>query len=176
MLTMLPKRKQIRLKGYDYSQNGYYFVTICTQDKGNVLGGIQEDNMKLSQIGSMVEEWWLELANKYPNIKLYEYILMPNHIHGIIEIETVGAGFPRPKIELGRENRAPTLGNMIAYFKYQSTKDCRSLGYMKFDKLWQRNYFERVVRSEQELSNIREYIVENPKNWKKDKLFFQKKS
>ncbi len=167
-----PKRKQIRLKGYDYSQNGYYFVTVCTQDKGNVMGEINGGDMKINEVGKMVEKWWLELANKYLNVKLWEYVLMPNHLHGIIEI--VGAGFPRPKIELGRGDRAPTLGNMIAYFKYQSTKDCRSLGCMRLDRLWQRNYYEHVIKSERELNNVRSYIQDNQKNWKKDKLYFEK--
>lgn len=173
-MDTLPARKQLRLKGYDYSQNGYYFVTICTEDKGNALGNIKDKEMILSNVGIMVGKWWLELENKFPNIKLWEYVLMPNHIHGIIEIKNlVGAGFPRPQQNNGRGDRAPTLGQIIGYYKYQSTKYCRLSGLLPSIKLWQRNYHEHIIRSDDELQEIRRYISNNPKNWKKDKLYFK---
>jgi putative transposase len=166
-------RRSVRLKGFDYSQNGYYFVTICLQNRECLLGNIIQGKMMLFDAGLIVNEWWQKLPTKYLGVRLDEFIVMPNHVHGIINID-VGAGYSRPQtnnsinIE-GREDRAPTLGNIVAYFKYQTTKQYNQDGAIR--KLWQRNYYEHIIRDEKEYCAIKQYIQDNPKNWEDDEMF-----
>jgi hypothetical protein len=149
-------RHSIRLKGCDYSQEGLYFVTICCQDRICRFGKIINGKMILNDLGNIAHNEWQNLINKYPCVELHEFIVTPNHFHGILQI-VVGAGFARPDdhpddleinmgqvLVLGRANPAPTtspppktitLGNIIGYFKYQTTKKINLP-----DKLWQRNY------------------------------------
>ncbi|GHV14047.1 hypothetical protein FACS1894169_02230 [Bacteroidia bacterium] len=163
----LPNRRSIRLHGYDYSQEGLYFVTICVQGKACLFGEIENDEMVLNEAGTIINDEWQYLKTKYPHIELHEYIIMPNHFHGIIEI--VGAGFARPHNEQairGQANPAPTVGNIIGYFKYQTIKKINlSI------KLWQRNYYEHIIRNEQTYGKIVEYILNNPYNWEKDNYY-----
>jgi len=182
-------RKTIRLKGYDYSQSGFYYVTVYTQNRECLLGEIIDRKMVLNEIGEIVDKWWLEIPKRFNGIKLDKYQLMPNHIHGIIIINNRDNG--RENRDNGRENRAPTLGKIIAYFKYQSTKQINqylvgagiippsgiipSSGVTSSEsiipnnkKIFQRNYYEHIIRNENELNAIRQYIIDNPKNWAKD--------
>ena len=166
-------RRSIRLKGYDYSQAGLYFVTICVQNREYLFGEIVDEKMILNDIGKIIDNEWRNLKNKYPHIELHEYIAMPNHFHAIVEIITtpVGAGSARPDMEtdaiLGQANPAPTatttLGNIIGYFKYQTTK-LVDLPH----KLWQRNYHEHIIRDSNAHARIAEYIENNPTGWKTD--------
>jgi len=176
-------RRSIRLKGYDYSQAGLYFVTICVQKGTNairphIFGDVIDGKMILSNIGKIIDNEWCNLKNKYPHIELHEYIIMPNHFHAIIEISTasVRAGFAHPNIsefpESSRQaNPAPTatttttatLGNIIGYFKYQTTK-LADLPH----KLWQRNYYEHIIRDRNAHARIAEYIENNPMKWEMD--------
>ena len=153
------RRRSIRLKGYDYSQAGLYFITICCQDRICRFGKIENGEMVLNDVGKMVDDEWHYLTIKYPHIILHECIVMPNHFHGVIEIANtpVGAGEPRPDV--------PTLGNIIGYFKYQTTK--------KIDlpvKLWQRNYWEHIIRNNNAYQRIANYIINNPTKWKNDRF------
>ena len=112
-------RRSIRLKGYDYSQAGRYFITICVQNRQCLFGKISNGKMILNDYGKIVNDEWQYLQTKYPHIILHEYAIMPNHFHGIVAITDVvpvdvGTGEPRPYV--------PTLGNIIGYFKYQTTK------------------------------------------------------
>jgi len=168
------QRKTIRLKGYDYSQPGFYYVTVCTQDRKCLLGKIIDRKMVLNEMGEIVKKWWLEIPKRFNGVKLDEYQLMPNHIHGIIIIW-------RDNRVNGRDNRAPTLGKIIAYFKYQSTKQINQYlvgaglippsGFIPTNiikKIFQRNYYEHIICNENELNNVRQYIIDNPNNWEKD--------
>jgi REP element-mobilizing transposase RayT len=161
------------LHGYDYSQNGAYFVTICTQNHRNIFGVIVgagsarpgsepdaglDSTVSLNRCGEIVIGEWAKLSLKYPHIELREFIIMPNHFHGIVVINDTTAS--------GRANPAPTLGKIIAYFKYHTTKMIDLP-----EKLWQRNYYERVIRKGDEYSSITEYIKNNPQNWRNDKLW-----
>jgi REP element-mobilizing transposase RayT len=164
-------RRSIRLHGYDYSQDGLYFVTICVQNKASLLGEIMEGEMVLNDAGKMVEKQWLALSAHFKNIVLHEYIVMPNHFHGIIEIiDNVGAGSARPDnipdSGIGRATPAPTVGNIIGYFKYLTTKEIDLPV-----KLWQRNYYEHIIRDEQSHDNIAGYIIENPFYWVTDNYY-----
>lgn len=172
-------RHSIRLKGYDYSQEGLYFVTICTHARQHLFGEITDvphvgvgsahpiliPQMILNNHGKIIEQCYLGLEYKFPNIECYEYIVMPNHFHAIIKIngdaEMVNrekAGGPRPY--------EVTLGRIIAFFKYQSTK----LVDLHNQKLWQRNYYEHIIRNETAYWNISNYILNNPEQWAHDRL------
>ncbi len=167
-------RRTTRLKGYDYSQAGYYFITICVQSHRCLLGENTDAGVKLTPIGEIVRDEWLDIPHYFNNVKLDSFIVMPNHIHGIIII--VGATFMVAQNgnpgELYNKragmNPAPTLGEIIGSFKSRCVHKCiqEKLNVYKF---WQRNYYEHIIRNEEELYAIREYIQNNPMNWKLDR-------
>lgn len=175
----LPNRQTIRLPGYDYSQNGYYFVTICAQNHENIFGEIVDGKMVLNDVGKIMERWVCGIVKKFSNTKIDICQIMPNHVHIIIII--VGAGFPRPH---QTPNKLPTLGQIIAYFKYQSSKSIRinmnenkNISgaetvplHVRFRplKIFQRNYHEHIIRSAREYKQIYYYIQNNPQNWGND--------
>ncbi len=170
--TPNPSRKSIRLQDYDYSQPGVYFVTVCTKDRKCLFGTIQNGEMKLNNMGDTIMDAWINLPRRFSNIEMDYFVIMPNHIHGIIRI--VGAGLPRPaqpNASSGAET-APlpyaTLGQMIAFFKYASTKQINALRQMPGRSMWQRNYYEHIIRSESKLNQIRQYILGNPTQWDQD--------
>ena len=183
-------RRSIRLQGYDYSQAGAYFVTICTQNRECLFGEIVDGEMRLNDVGKMIQAVWDEIPANYPGIDIDAFIVMPNHIHGIVVI--VGAApCGRPgttTAPCGRPDEghprggAPTVGvglslpDVVHRFKTMTTKryadSVKQNGWPSFPgKLWQRNYWEHVVRNEPELNRIREYIHNNPAQWEMDKLF-----
>ena len=167
---LFSKRKTIRLKGYDYSQYGSYFVTICIFTKEPLLGDIYNDLIILSRIGHAITKWWQELPRKFPHIKLDEFVIMPNHIHGIITI--VGADLCVGPNDMGAHTGAP-LQKIVQWLKTMTTNE-----YLKLikagisqnmnSKLWQRGYFEHVIRNEKDLSAVRQYINDNPLKWQFD--------
>lgn len=173
-------RRSIRLHGYDYSQSGAYFVTICTQNRECLLGEIAEGEMQPSPAGKMVQAVWDEIPVNYPGIDVAEFVLMPNHVHGVIVI--VGAppcGRPEDRSEQARG--APmalmhlSLPDVVHRFKTMTTKrytdGVRKLGWPPFPgKLWQRNYWEHVIRNESDYLRISEYIQNNPARWEHDRL------
>ncbi len=175
-------RRPIRLKNYDYSKPGYYYVTICTQNRECLFGNIMDGEMVFSAAGNMIQKWWLELENKYTNIGLDIFQIMPNHIHGIIIINNVGANlcvrpYDKNKEEIlnGQTHRsAPTIGRMIQWIKTMTTNEyIRSVKQNRWEpfknRLWQRNYYEHIIRNDKELDEIRKYITENPAKWAEDK-------
>ncbi|MBI4000088.1 MAG: transposase [Candidatus Omnitrophica bacterium] len=162
-------RRSIRLKDYDYLSEGMYFVTICTQDRQHVFGEIADGVMGLNNAGQMIQESWKQLPERFDTVKLDEFIVMPNHVHGIIAI--VGAPFMAPNdhdgiANKGAINRAPTLGEIIRTFKAVSTRQIHLSGLNEFK--WQRNYYEHVIRNENELFKTRQYVQENPIKWELD--------
>jgi len=183
-------RKSIRLRGYDYSAPGRYFVTICVQEKACLFGGIASCQIELNDYGRIVENVWKELPLHFPLVELDRFVVMPNHFHAIVVIidprakrlgadfpridMDVGAGFPRPDSESetsGRENQPlRALGDVIRWFKYESTKRINELRGMAGRRILQRNYYEHIILSDKSYWRIREYIADNPKNWVKDKL------
>jgi putative transposase len=183
--STVPRRKQIRLKEYDYSRPGAYFVTICTQEKSNVFGDISGEEMRLNMVGHIAEQCWKEMPEHFGNIGLDQFVVMPNHVHGIIIIfddpitdgkQTVGDGpvgatSRRPNTGAGRPRtyQKPTLGQMVAYFKYQSAKRINEIRGTPGTPFWQRGYYDHIIRDEQSLTRIRDYIVQNPWRWGKDK-------
>ena len=153
------RRRPLRLSDFDYSQPGPYFVTICIKERACILGTIADSVMVLTELGDVVTSCWHELPCHYPAISLDAFVAMPNHFHGII---FVGAGSPRP-------SSGPTLSNIVGYFKYQSTKRMNELRNSPGASLWQRNFFEHVIRDDHSLNRIREYIFTNPERWEMDR-------
>lgn len=181
--SQINQRHSLRLKDYDYSAAGAYFVTICTQNRECLFckiavgaGPCACPPVVISNAGHMLSDIWRQIPDHYSGIDVDEFVVMPNHIHGIIVI--AGAGdIGRPKSLGGRpQGVAPTglsLPNVIARFKTITTKryadGVKQSGWQPFNgRLWQRSYYEHVVRSENELNEIRQYILDNPLKWALD--------
>ena len=172
-MKLFGHRHSVRLKKYDYSDAGWYFVTICTKDMECLFGDTINDQIILNEFGNIIQQYWLIIQKHFNIVELDDYVIMPNHIHGIIVIRNqkpfVGAGFPRP---------LSTLGQIIGYFKYQSTKQINILVKGSgnptptkqhiIKQIFQRSFYDHVIRTEQDLFRIRQYIRDNPKNWDED--------
>jgi putative transposase len=160
-------RRSIRLKDYDYSQEGAYYVTIDVQNRECLFGEIVNHEMILNEAGKMIEEQWNALPERFPNIELDLHQVMPNHFHGIVLI--VGASLVDDHLVVPQEKR-PILGDIVGAFKSITTneyiKGVDNSNWPRFYKrLWQRNYYEHVIRDEADLNRIRDYIQSNPTNW-----------
>jgi len=171
--TDFPNRQSIRLKGYDYSQEALYFITICCQDRLHLFGDIIQGEMVLNDAGKMIKKWYKELENKYPDKISHQMVIMPNHFHCIIEN---GPNNNNNNV-YGMENKIydATIGDAIGWFKTMTTNayihGVKTQNWKRFNKrLWQRNYWEHIIRDEQAFDRISVYIADNPKNWKADKL------
>ena len=162
------RRRSIRLKHYDYSRSGAYFVTIVMKGRACLLGDIVDEEMRLNNIGHAVQDVWQNLVAHYARIELDTFIVMPNHVHGIIVIvdhrDTVGAGLrPAPtKTQHG-------LPEIVRAFKSFSARSINKMRHTPGAPIWQRNYFEHVIRSEESWNRIRQYILDNPARWAFDR-------
>jgi len=172
MSTNNPKlrRRSIRLPEYDYSQEGAYYITICTQGRRCMFGEIRNSKIILSECGRIVDDRWQHMPERYYGVILDEYVIMPNHIHGIIIIggnvnNGVGAIHELP---LRIKRRGMILSKIIGYFKMNSAKQINQIGNTTGQTVWQRNYWEHVIRNEKSLHKIRGYIRDNPWHWAVD--------
>lgn len=178
-------RRSIRLKGYDYAQPGAYFVTICTQNRERLFGEIVGDEMQMNDAGRLVRSRWQELPARFPSVNLDTFVVMPNHLHAVIVLgDTLVFGGPGAPTRgaptppgVGAfatvESSASSLGTIVGAFKSLTTHDyvqqVKRSGWPSFhDRLWQRNYWEHIVRDENSLNRIREYISTNPLRWHLD--------
>jgi len=182
-------RRSIRLAGYDYSKAGAYFVAICAQNRECLFGDVADGAMRMNGAGRMVEMAWNELPTRFPNTELDAFVVMPNHIHGIIVF--VGAGLALPlnalpigmgaAYSMGAANSAPTnppthgdgagantLGNVIGAFKSLASLRINRLLH-RTGAVWQRNYFEHIIRDGDSMNRIQEYIANNPLRWTQDR-------
>ena len=162
-------RRSIRLKEYDYSRAGAYFVTICTHNREYLFGNVVNDETVLSRHGEIVKNVWCNLTNHYLNIKLDAFIVMPNHIHGIIvliDVDIVGAGLKPAPTDL---TKYYPLSEIVRGFKTFSARHVNELRITPGIPVWQCNYHEHIVRNENELNRIREYIINNPLQWQFDR-------
>ncbi|MCK5912820.1 MAG: transposase [Desulfuromusa sp.] len=160
-------RRSIRLRDYDYSTAGAYFVTICTFERECLLGDVVNGEMRLSDMGQLVAPIWDSLGQRYPDAEVDAFVIMPNHIHGIITINgdvQVGAIHESPL----QNRRAMTLSRVIGYLKMNAAKRINQLRDNPGAPVWQRNYYERVIRNGRELQSIQQYIVDNPAKWQED--------
>jgi len=192
-------RRSIRLQGYDYSQNGAYYVTLCTQNRECLFGEIVNGEMILNEYGKIVEQCWNNLSNHYDNIELDAYVIMPNHFHGIIlitdTVDNVGAIHELPLHELPlhespihespihespihespihespihespQQRRKMLLPKIVGRFKTNSAKQINQMRNTPGISVWQRNYYEHIIRNDKSLENIRNYIINNPSEW-----------
>ena len=172
----LPKRKHPRLKGYDYSSNGYYFVTICTKEMKNIFGLIEENvgqvlasadgeykdtKIILSPYGLIAEKQLFELEQRYDYVKIDKYVIMPNHIHTIIILDSKAAGAsPRP-----------TLSDIMCAYKSLTTRECNKISNVSGRKVFQESFYDKVIRNEEGYLEIWQYIDENPRKWQNDEYF-----
>ena len=165
------RRRSIRLQGYDYTQSGAYFVTIVVQDRLCLFGSVVDQEMRKNEVGKMVRRVWERLPDRFPCIQLDASVVMPNHIHGIMVIDQP-VGAPNPARATTRV--APTLGAVVGAYKSLTTRayiEGVSAGvWPPFRKrLWQRNYYEHVVRNDASLGELRQYILDNPARWAFDR-------
>ena len=175
-------RRSIRLKGYDYAQPGAYFVTVCTHQRAHTFGVVVDGEMRLNECGEIVRKEWFRSATIRREMELFpaEFVVMPNHIHGIVWIvDTDDPGGHHHTVtpdHVGAHGRAPlpqrrphSLGSFIAAFKSATTKRINALRRTPGAPVWQRNYYEHIIRTEQALDAIRRYIVNNPARWHLDR-------
>ena len=165
-------RRSIRLKGFNYSRAGAYFVTICTKDRACLLGAVVDGDMRLNEFGEIVREEWLRTEQIRPNVALDTFIVMPNHIHGIIILngDTRRGTLQRaPTIERFGKPTSNTIPTIIRLFKSITTKRINERRGTRGVPIWQRNYYEHIIRNDDELNQIREYIMTNPLKWEFDR-------
>lgn len=165
-------RKSLRFKHYDYRQNGLYFITICCKNRQCLLGNIVDNEMNLNNLGEMVRECWLKIQNYYPQVNLHPFVIMPNHIHGIIEIasnENWGECDSPLHNQSTFNGTSQTIGAMIRGFKAGVTSWARK-NKEHYD-IWQRNYYEHIIRNEKSYNQIIEYIENNPILWEQDRFY-----
>ena len=164
--------ESVRLKGWDYSSPGHYFITICTKNRECLFGNIVQNKIVLSDMGKIMERYWREIPDHFNGVKLDEYVIMPNHIHGIISImvETPNLGVstgtdPETGTDPDKKN-TPNIGIIINQYKRICTIRIRE-SYPGII-IWQTRYHDHIIRDENELYRIRQYIIKNPANWEKD--------
>ena len=152
-MNSAPKRRRsLRLPGYDYSRAGAYFVTLCTQQRQCLFGEVVDSDMRLSTAGGIVQAVWNEVPLHYPGVVCDGFIVMPNHLHGIVWLVA------RDKVTKGH-----TLGDVVRGFKARVTVAINSLRQVSGHPIWQRNYYERIIRDDDELNRIRLYVAHNPR-------------
>jgi REP element-mobilizing transposase RayT len=167
-------RRSIRLKGYDYSQAGAYYVTIVAQNRLCLFGNVANAEMQLNDAGRMLQSQWEYLPQRFPNVELDEFIVMPNHIHGILVItDKTNDEFHTPDARANAAEYDPILGDIVGTWKSIATDEyIRGVHESNWEpfygKLLQRNYWEHIIRDEEELNRIREYTINNPANWESD--------
>jgi len=159
-----------RLEGYDYSQPGYYFVTICTKEYSTIFGQVIDNEVKLSKLGKIAEECWLEIPQHFSDVELDEYVVMPNHLHGIIKItgQLTKAQLNENKTREFAHRKSETLSTVIGTYKAAVTRKINNLQNTCGSSIWQPNYSDRIIRQGQELFVIRRYINQNPVDWERE--------
>jgi REP element-mobilizing transposase RayT len=183
-------RRSIRLKNYDYTSAGAYFVTICVKNRECLFGNITDGTVQLNSYGEIVNTVWHGLPDHYPHVELDAWVVMPNHVHGIIlltnrsAVTTVGAGFKPDPTGVIADDQHPANGDnnhaksnqkrhglpeIVRAFKTFSSRRINEMRKSPGTPVWQRNYYENIVRDELSLNRIRQYIAQNPVSWSKDR-------
>jgi len=186
------KRQSIRLKGYDYSQSGLYFITICCYQRECLFGNIINSQMILNNFGQLIKEEWLKSAEIRKEIELDDFVIMPNHFHGIVIInQEINSDFMKNDVDfqdnnVGANGRSPlqqipssppkismkpkSISSLIAGFKSATTKKINIIRNTPQNPVWQRNYYDHIIRNDESLAKIREYVQNNPLSWENDQL------
>ncbi|MBE9183098.1 transposase [Oculatella sp. LEGE 06141] len=178
-------RRSIRLKGYDYTAAGAYFITICTHQRECLFGVIEDGEMRLNLFGKMARSGWVNLPQHFRSVKLDQFVVMPNHIHGIIWLggkDCRGEAFASTSFNSGINlgaNASPlredgtqpgSIGAIVQNFKSVSTRRINQIRKTAGIPIWQRNYHEHIIRGDRALQNIQEYIQHNSLSWQQDPL------
>jgi putative transposase len=163
---MFKNRKSPRRKNWDYTTPGAYFITTCTKDRKHYFGEIQNEKMELSPIGVIADLLMYEIKSHNKNIRLVEYVIMPDHIHALLVLEPPEMDTDKITDGTNQSKKAPHLPNVVGGYKSAVSKHAHRLG---FDFAWQTRYHDSYVRDEFSLERVRNYIKNNPKNWKKPK-------
>ncbi|TSC52107.1 MAG: transposase [Parcubacteria group bacterium LiPW_72] len=162
------RAESVRLQEYDYSMEGAYFVTICTKNKKMSLGYIVRGQFRNTPQSKIIQKCWLDLPKHYPNCVLDEFVIMPNHVHSIIIINN-------PTVETGLKpvstavNSRHSLSEMVRAFKTFSAREINILQATQGQPFWQSRFYDHIIRNNYELNRIRQYIIDNPSNWEKDR-------
>ena len=157
-------RRSVRLKDWNYSTPWWYYVTVCTHDRKCVLGKVVNDCVVLSESGRIAEDLWRRIPEHFAHVELDPMVVMPNHVHGIIILNEPRRGGVTSPLR----RTPPTLGQVVAYFKYQSTKAINAKRGTPGEKFWQRSYYDHIIRDNADLFRIRKYISSNPLRWSVD--------
>ncbi|MFN6224118.1 MAG: transposase [Dolichospermum sp.] len=186
------KRQSIRLKGYDYSQSGLYFITICCYQRECLFGNIMNSQIILNNFGQLIKEEWLKSAEIRKEIEFDDFVIMPNHFHGIVIInQEINSDFMKNDVDfqdnnVGAHGRSPlqqiqssrpkismkpkSISSLIAGFKSATTKKINIIRNTPQNPVWQRNYYDHIIRNDESLARIREYVQNNPLSWENDQL------
>lgn len=168
-----PQRSSIRLRGYDYRQEGVYFVTICARGRECLFGEVVDGEVHLNECGEIAEALWLQIPLLRPNVTLDAFVVMPNHIHGLLVVTDRDERAPAGGAGDAERSSGPaagSLGAIIGQYKSAVTKRVSALLGARGVSVWQRNYYEHIVRSDKALHQIREYVASNPAQWQLDSL------
>jgi putative transposase len=169
----LPHRRSIRLKDFDYAQPCAWFLTICAHEKKCIFGTVARDEMKMNALGRTANQCWLEIPKHFVNVRLISHIVMPNHIHGLIVIDSRARhAVPLQGIGCAEAFQCPVVGSVptiIRSFKSATSKRIHELLRNTEWQVWQRNYYESRIRNQREGRNAHRYILENPANWRHDR-------
>lgn len=159
-------RRVLRLRNYDYSSPGFYLVTVCIQKRECLLGEIVANVVRLTGAGQVVAAIWQELPSRFPSLTADSFVIMPNHIHGILHLGQADIFRAQQAAPL---RPGPSLPAVVRAFKSQSAVSVNRLRQRSAVPVWQRNYYEHVIRGERDLEKIREYISQNPLRWSFDR-------
>lgn len=168
-------RRSIRLKEYDYAQAGGYFITLCTHDRVCLFGEVANGEMRLNGLGQIVQTAWNDLPEHYAAVQLDAFVVMPNHLHGILFIlddpSGIGAGVAGAGLKPAPagNRRRHGLPEMVRAFKTFSARRINAIRRTPGTPVWQRNYYEHVIRNEESLQRIRQYVLDNPARWEYDR-------
>jgi len=160
-----------RLAGWDYSSVGWYYVTLCTKNRVCILGDIVDGTIRLSAIGEIVAHEWQKTEGIRPHVSLDEWVIMPNHLHAIIAIKDTEKTVETPRWGVSKADqvtlKSDSIGSIMGQFKSNCTKRIRAAGFRDF--AWQPRFYDHIIRNEESLSEMREYIAGNPMKWELDR-------
>jgi len=164
-------RRSIRLRGYDYTLAGAYFITICTRNRACLFGEVVEGEMRRNDAGQIVQDEWVKSAALRPRLIVNAFVVMPNHIHGIITLTDGGRGTLQraPTVERFGKPTSDSVPTIVGLFKSTTTKRINGLHGTPGVPVWQRNYYEHIIRDTESMSRISEYIINNPARWELDR-------
>ena len=168
--VIFPQRKSPRLQGYDYTQNGAYFVTICAYQRQHLFGEINDDEIVLNTLGCIVQTCWEEIPKHFANAELDSFVIMPNHVHGIVVIFDEATGDKYQSERFGNPI-AQSLSTMMRSFKSAVTKQINQLLMTDNTPVWQGRFHDHIIRNEQSLNLLREYVAANPSRWQEDQFY-----